>query len=139
KTFTNKYLHKELELTAADLLAKVSRIKRPDKPVEMLTGEEIDAILSSLDRGNFNDIRDRALLKVFLSTGLRFRSVVEEMTVSGLNRVSGEFAVTVKGGRVQLCKLSPGTLKDVRRYLAVRRAETTDALWVTDDGKALTY
>ena len=94
---------------------------------------------SCFDRGTFNDVRDRALLKVFLATGLRFRSVVEEMTVSGFDRVTGEFAVAVKGGRVQLCKLSPGALKDVRRYLAVRREVATDRLWVTDRGEPLTY
>lgn len=139
KAFTNRYIRHHLELTTDDLLRKVSRIKRPERPKEMLTEAEIDAVLTSLDRGNFNDVRDRAMLKVFLSTGLRFRSVVEEMTVSGLDRVSGDFAVNTKGNRVQLCKLSPGALKEVRRYLAMRGSPTTDRLWVTDEGKPLTY
>lgn len=139
KAFTNAFIFKHLELTHEDLLRKVKRIKRQDNPKPMLTEEEIDQILSSLDRGNFNDIRDRALLKVFLCTGLRFRSVVEEMAVSGLDRITGEFAVEVKGGRVRLCKLSPGALKEVKRYLTVRGNVTTDRLWVTDEGKPISY
>jgi integrase/recombinase XerD len=139
KAFTHKYLYQELELTTGDLLGKVKRIKRAEKPMPKLTDDEIEAVFACLDRGNFNDVRDRAMIKVFLSTGLRFRSVVEEMTVSGLDRVSGEFAVSVKGGRVQLCKLSPGALKDLRRYLVVRGQVATDRLWVTDAGAPLTY
>jgi site-specific recombinase XerD len=139
KAFTRSYLHRHLELTLQDLLYKVRQIKRADKPKPMLTEDEIDRIFGSLDRGTWADTRDRAMMKVFLSTGLRFRSVIEEMTVSGLDRISGEFAVSVKGGGVQLCKLSPGALKDVKRYLLVRGNLATDALWVSDLGKPLTY
>ncbi|HEY3079236.1 MAG TPA: tyrosine-type recombinase/integrase [Chloroflexota bacterium] len=139
KVFTRKFVWQHLDLTTADLLAKVPRVAPPEQPMPSLSEEEIERILACFDRGNFKDTRDRALVGVFLSTGLRFRSVVEEMTRSGLDPVSGEFAVEIKGGRTQLCRLSPRALKLVKTYLQLRGNPSTDQLWVTDEGAPLGY
>lgn len=84
------------------------------------------------------DRRDKALLAVYRTTGLRFKEVLE-MTRAGLDRLTGEFTVVAKGGKVRPVKMSADALKLVRRYLAVRPEVTTDRLWLTNEGEAITY
>ncbi|HEY2946891.1 MAG TPA: tyrosine-type recombinase/integrase [Micromonosporaceae bacterium] len=139
KVFTNRYVYRHLDLTTVDLLARVERLRFEEKPLPRLTDEEIEAILTCFNRGSDEDVRDLALITVFLATGLRFREVVEEMTVSGFDRISGRFTVIGKGGQFRTVQLSPRALKTVRRYLTSRPEADSDQFWLREDGLPLTY
>ncbi len=139
KAFARKYVFKHLELTTVDLLEKVPRITPPEKPFPRLTDAEQERILSCLDKPTYEDIRDAAIVAVHLATGRRFREI-QELCVSDVNLLSGELQVRAKGGAIQLAYLSPRALKLLRRYLRERPASApTDRLWLSDDGRPLTY
>ncbi len=138
KVFTNRYLFKHLEATTVDLLRKVPRVVPPEHSFEALSGEEMRAILSAFDRGTFEDTRNRALLAVFLSTGLRFSEVLS-IGLDGFDRLSGEVVVTGKGARERIVRLSPAALRDVRAYLRMRPAGSSGRLFVTEGGTAITF
>ena len=97
KVYSSKYVYNELELTTADLLRKVPRISAPEKPMPGLSECEREAILNAFDRGTYEDVRNKALLGVYLATGLRFNEV-RDLDLMNLDRVTGELVVTVKGG-----------------------------------------
>jgi integrase/recombinase XerC len=117
KVFSRKYVFKQLDLTTVDLLERVPRLTPPDKPPPALTDEEWRRVRDCLDRDTFVDRRDTAMLAVYRTTGLRFKEVLE-MTRSGLDRVTGEFTVVAKGGKVRSVKMSADALKLVRRNMA---------------------
>jgi integrase/recombinase XerD len=139
KAFSRKYVFKHLELTTVNLLEKVPRITPPEKPFPRLTDTEQERILACLDKPTYADIRDAAIVAVHLATGRRFREV-QELCVSDVNLLSGEIQVKAKGGDIQLAYLAPRALKLLRRYLRERPASApTDRLWLSEDGRPLTY
>jgi site-specific recombinase XerD len=138
KVFSRKYVWLHLELTTVDLLQKVPRIStRHFRPKEGLSEEEIKALLDSYDRNTYEDVRNQAMIAVYLSTGLRFREVLWQS--DELDKITGEFNVTAKGGKERTVRMSPRALKLVKAYLRVRPASTSGKLWVTETGDSLTY
>lgn len=138
KVFTRKFIWKELELTTKDLLDRVERIEVKPKVVPALSPSEIDRIIDELDRPRFTDVRDRAFLAVCASTGQRFNEVLQ-MSVSGLDKVSGEFLTVLKGGDEHLARMSPKALKLVKSYIRARPDGSPDSLWLSSEGTPLSY
>ena len=138
KVFSNKYIFKELELTTCDLLRKVPRITAPERPAAVLSEEEREQVLACYDRPTFEDVRNRALVAIYMATGLRFREVLE-MPRGSLDRVRGDITVVGKGNRQRLARLSPRALKYLREYLHVRPRSESDSLWLSAEGEALSY
>lgn len=139
KVFSNKYLYRELELTTGDLLRKVPRITPPDRPAPVLTDEEREQVLACFDQPTFEDVRNRALVAVYMATGLRFKEVLE-LTLANLDKVHGDLVTVGKGGRERRARLSPRALKYVREYLRDRpRDGESDRLWLRGDGTPLGY
>jgi len=139
KVFSHKYLYRELELTTVDLLRKVPRITPPDRPAQVLTDEEREQVLACFDQPTFEDTRNRALVAVYMATGLRFREVLE-LTLANLDKIHGDIVTIGKGRRERRARLSPRALKYVREYLRDRPHEgESDRLWLQADGYPLGY
>jgi site-specific recombinase XerD len=139
KTFVSKYVFRTLELTNADLLRKVSRPSPTLQPRQVLTADELDALLAVYDRDSFEDVRDRAMMATFAATGLRF-DAVRTLALETYDRVSGEFKVHEKGDVERSARLSPKAQRFMREYLVRRpRSASTGQLWVTDRGTPLSY
>ncbi|NOY14706.1 MAG: tyrosine-type recombinase/integrase [bacterium] len=84
-----------------------------------LTVEEIEKLLGMPKIKKVSGIRDRVILEVLFSSGLRVSELV------GLNRDSidlkkGEFSVVGKGRKVRMVFLSPRALEWVKKYLLAR-------------------
>ena len=138
KTFTRKYVYKELKLTKRDLLEEVERFECRREPKPMLKDEELKAARDSFTLPTFEHVRDRAILEVHLATAFRF-DTVRSMPMAALNRLTGQVTVTTKGGKVMHGKIDPRGMVHVRAYLAVRPKTDSDALFVTGAGKPLSY
>jgi site-specific recombinase XerD len=139
KVFSNEYLHRELELTTCDLLRKVPRITPPDRPAQVLTEQEREQVPACFAQPTFEDIRNRALVAVYMATGLRFKEVLE-LTLANLDQVHGDIVTVGKGGPERRARLSPRALKYVRDYLRERpRDGESDRLWLQADGSPLGY
>jgi len=135
KIFTNKYLLKHLELTTKDLLTKVPRFTPPEKPAQVLTDDEVQAVLETFSLPTYADIRNKALVATYIATGMRLREVVE-LPLNSLDRATGEIKFfRGKGNKERCAWISPGALKYVRAYLRIRPRTAEDArLWIQDDG-----
>jgi len=138
KIFTNKYLLKHLELTTKDLLTKVPRFTPPEKPAQVLTDDEVQAVLETFSLPTYADIRNKALVATYIATGMRLREVVE-LPLNSLDRATGEIKFfRGKGSKERCAWISPGALKYVRTYLRIRPRTAEDArLWIQDDGTPL--
>jgi integrase/recombinase XerD len=138
KVFSNKYIYKHVEATVGDLLAKVERITPPEKPMPALTDEEQESLLSCFNRYSFEDVRNKALLAVFLATGLRLAGVMN-IGMAEYDRLTGDISVVGKGEKWRKVRLSDRAMKLVRSYLRIRPENACENLWVQGDGKLLTY
>lgn len=98
------------------------------RQVDFLENEEIERLLNAAEGDTAKTRRDRAMLELLFSTGLR----VSELC--SLNRESvdlkrGEFAVKGKGGKTRLVFLSDKAKRAVADYLAERK-DIDEALFV---------
>jgi site-specific recombinase XerD len=138
KVFSSKFVCKERELTAYDLLARSPRIDPKTAPKAGLALAERSAILDSFGRPTFADVRNLAFVMVLMSTGIRIGEAMG-MTVSGLDKLSASFEVVGKGGAIRPVRLSDKAMRAVRDYLRQRPQTSTDLLWVTDRGQPWGY
>ncbi len=93
--------------------------KTRDREIKFLTEEQVEKLLSAPNTKRKMGLRDRAILEVLFSTGLR----VSELTAlnrDNVNMNDGEFSVIGKGGKVRVVFLSNSAIVWLKRYLEVR-------------------
>jgi len=123
-----KYLSKKDVKTLQAEKIEVSKVSK--KEVEFLEAEEVERIISSADGSDFKSLRDRAILELLFSAGLR----VSELT--GLNRdrldlKKQEFAVRGKGDKVRVVFISDDAKEALQKYLD-KRTDIDQAVFVRD-------
>ena len=113
----------------------------PEPPIEGYTIDEIKRLLAVCDLdirtgAQFTGIRNRAMLLLFIDTGLRRA----EMVSLGLNELDLEgrrIRVVGKGNKIGVVPFSARTAKVLWAYLMQRKVRAkTDRLWVTEEGEA---
>lgn len=121
-----------LEQTDAVLVnpcAGMGFLRSPDRlPRRVLRAAQVKAILAVPDAGTLRGRRDRAMLEVVYSTGLR-RAELARLSVYDLDLAQGYVRVTRgKGGKDRLVPLGRTACAAVRVYL-----EKTRAKWIGDN------
>ena len=102
--------------------------KNPSKDIEFLLPEELDRLLSSADGIDLKGLRDRAMLELLFSAGLR----VSELTGLGREQVNlarQEFSVRGKGDKVRIVFISNTARDAIETYLK-KRSDLDSALFV---------
>lgn len=94
--------------------------KQRDRNIKFLLPQELEKLFASVEVKNVSGIRDRAILEVLFSTGLR----VSEL--AGLNREqvnieAGEFGVIGKGGKARVVFLSKRAKEWLQKYYHQRK------------------
>ena len=127
-----------LEISPVDKI----RFKAPKAPpVEPYSPDELKKFLAvcELDIRNgarFTGLRNRAMLLVFLDSGLR-KSEMAGLKLRALNLESRRISVVGKGNKVGIVPFCPKTAKAIWLYLTEREKRAKcDSLWVTEEGKA---
>jgi len=123
-----KYLAKKDIKTLPAEKVEVGKIVR--KEVEFLEAEEVERILEAANSADFKSLRDRAMLELLFSSGLR----VSELTNINRDRLDlkkQEFAVRGKGEKLRVVFVSDTAKKALERYLD-KRTDIDPALFVRD-------
>ena len=101
--------------------------KTPERELDLITAAELERLMKAPTGETLPSLRDRAILELFFSTGLR----VSELC--GLSRdidlTRDELSVRGKGEKVRVVFLSSEAKKSVKQYLD-KRDDTDDALFV---------
>jgi site-specific recombinase XerD len=103
-------------------LAKVS-----DRQLDLITHEELQRLLDSVNGTDLKDLRDKAILELLFSTGLRVSELCA--LTSDIDLSSEELSIRGKGGKVRVVFISPDAKKYVKNYLSARK-DMSDALFV---------
>lgn len=120
-----KYLAKrEIKAIPGDTieLAKV-----PERSLDLITSEELNRLLSGPndEKNEQKRLRDKAILELFFSTGLRVSELCS--LPRDLDLTKDEFSVRGKGEKVRVVFLSQEAKDAVKAYLQ-KRADITSAL-----------
>lgn len=86
---------------------------------EVMTVEEIDLLIDSIDRGTKEGQRNRAILETLYSCGLRVSELCN-LKLSELYFEEGFIKVEGKGSKQRLVPISPRAIKEIRLYFTDR-------------------
>ena len=108
---------------------------------EVLTVEEIDAMLSSIDLSTAEGQRNRAILEVLYSCGLRVSDLVG-LRLSQLYLQDEYICVEGKGNKQRLVPISQQAVREIERYMSDRatldiKAGEEDYLFLNRRGRHL--
>lgn len=106
---------------------KIELAKLPERHLDLISSTELDRLISSADGNDERGLRDRAILELLFSTGLRVSELCSLNNDLDLSR--DEFSVRGKGDKVRVVFLSPTAKDAIRAYLKARR-DMEEALFV---------
>lgn len=99
---------------------KIELADQDDRQITFLTPEELTRLFEIPNINTINGLRDRTILELLFSTGLRISELVA-LNVNDINLKTKEFTVLGKGGKSRLVFISD-TAKDwVEKYLTRRK------------------
>lgn len=94
--------------------------KPEDRVPKVLSEDQMRRLFDVQDLNKRSGIRDRAILEMLFSTGLRVSEMVK-LNRDEVNLNSGEFTVIGKGRKARTVYLSPVAKDWIKRYLSLRR------------------
>jgi site-specific recombinase XerD len=125
-------------------MARMRKPKLPEHAPPMLSDAELEAIVRACDGPSFDDRRDAALVRVFLSTGARLNEVSglrwtpDVPETNDLDLDAGIMRVMGKGRRERISFLSAKAVAALDRYLRLRskhRHASLPHLWLGQKGR----
>ena len=99
--------------------SKIDLPKTESRSLKFLTKEQIDRLVTSIDTSNERGLRDRAIMELLFSTGLRVSELVK-LNHEQINFERREFGVIGKGGKLRLVFVSDRASDWVKRYMDKR-------------------
>lgn len=110
---------------------KVDIGKSSIKEVEFLETDEVERILNAASGSSFKVLRDRAIMELLFSAGLRV-SELTNINRDKLDLKNKEFSVRGKGDKVRVVFISDSAAKYLQKYLD-KRTDMDPALFVRDE------
>lgn len=97
------------------------------RDLDLISHDELDRLMQGPKGSSLQALRDRAMLELFFSTGLRVSELCSLDRDLDLSR--DEFSIRGKGEKVRVVFLSPTAKKAIKEYLD-KRADLDEALFV---------
>ena len=106
---------------------RIDLAKVPERHLDLISPEELKRLLDAPEGNTEKSLRDRAILQLLFSTGLRVSELCS--LTRDLNFSAGEFSIRGKGSKVRVVFISDEARNAVQDYLKVRK-DMDDALFV---------
>lgn len=107
---------------------------------DVLSVEEVTAIIDSVDTGSWTGLRDKAILETLYGCGLRVSEAVG-LKISGLYFTDGFIRIVGKGNKERIVPAGDMAVEALKNYLEVRPrpadAESDDLVFLNRFGKSL--
>ncbi len=121
-----KYLAKNDYKVLASEKIELPRI--PKRQINIMEYSDLERLMKAPNTNDLKGLRDKALLEVLFSTGLRVSELCSLSRYFDLNR--GEISVRGKGGKIRVVFLSESAKKVIKNYLE-KRTDAEEALFVS--------
>lgn len=112
---------------------KIDLPKVTDRQVKFLTGEMVDRLLNAPSQSSIQGKRDKSILEVLFSTGLRVSELVK-LDRDKIDLERREFGIVGKGGRARVVFLSIRAVEWLKKYLSERN-DHFNPLFIRHKGK----
>jgi len=116
RTFLKYLARQDIKTLTAE---KIEIGKSPDRQVDFLEYEEVERLLTSADGTTERNLRDRAILELLFSSGLRVSELVS-LDRDHVNLDKEEFRVRGKGSKLRIVFISPDAKIALKNYLDLR-------------------
>ena len=121
-----KYLRKRGIASLAP--ERIELAKVPERSLDLISSQELERLMRAPDGATEAGLRDRAILELLFSTGLRI-SELTGLSIDDVDLSRDEFSVRGKGDKVRVVFLSESAKGALRSYLKARK-DMEDALFV---------
>jgi site-specific recombinase XerD len=131
RSFLKWLIRNDFAVMAPD---KIDLPKVEERQVKFLTGEQVDRLLNAPSLDSIQGKRDKAILEVLFSTGLRV-SELTKLDREKVNLDTREFGIIGKGGKARVVFLSSRAADWLIKYLN-ERADHFKPLFIHHKGKS---
>ncbi len=106
---------------------RIELAKVPERSLDLITSGELERLMKAPDGDDEKALRDKAILELFFSTGLRVSELVSLPREMDLSK--DEVSIRGKGEKVRVVFLSDSSKRAIKNYLA-KRKDMDDALFI---------
>ena len=106
---------------------QIELAKTPERTLDLISPDELSRLLNSPKGNSLKDLRDKAILELLFSTGLRVSELCSLTNDFDFKR--DEISIRGKGGKVRVVFISDEAKTAVKKYLDARK-DMNDALFV---------
>ncbi len=130
RSFLRYLLKNDYEVMSPD---KIDLPKTQERDIKFLSGEQVDRLLNAPSLSTIQGKRNKAILEVLYSTGLRVSELVK-LDRDKLDLKRREFGIVGKGGKARVVFLSLRAAEWIEKYL-VARDDNYKPLFIRHKGK----
>jgi len=113
---------------------RIELAKVPERSLDLISTAELERLLNAPATSSLEGKRDRAILELLFSTGLRVSELCS-LSIDDVDLPRDEFSVRGKGDKVRVVFISEEARTTIKNYLAARK-DMADALFVRYGKKA---
>ncbi|MEM8866760.1 MAG: site-specific tyrosine recombinase XerD [Verrucomicrobiota bacterium] len=129
------------QVRADDFSELAAAPKQARKLPEVLTREEVEGLLNAPSATTPHGLRDRAILELFYSSGLRV-SELSDLLLQSVNLDEGYLRVVGKGSKERIAPIGSAAVRAIQDYLAGGRphfvkAKTGSEFFLSQQGRAI--
>lgn len=106
---------------------EIDLAKIPERHLDLISSNELARLLKSSEGDDIKSLRDKSILELLFSTGLRVSELCS--LTNDFDLSAEEFSIRGKGGKVRVVFVSPEAREALKKYLSLRK-DMSDALFV---------
>ncbi|MCL4406320.1 MAG: tyrosine-type recombinase/integrase [Patescibacteria group bacterium] len=125
RNFLRYLIKRDIEVISPD---KIELPQIPKRQIDIIEYEDLERLLRAPEGSSLKDLRDRAILELLFSTGLRVSELCGLDRYLNWNR--GEITVRGKGEKLRVVFISDAARKAIKNYLD-KRGDPDSALFVS--------
>lgn len=112
---------------------RIELAKTQSRELDLISEKELENLMAAPDTSTLNGSRDRAILELFFSTGLRVSELCSLDRDTDLT--TGEISVRGKGGKIRVVFVSGSAAIAVKNYLT-QRVDIDEAMFIDHSPRA---
>lgn len=117
RSFFRYLIKKNIKVISPEMI-ELGKVR--DRTIKFLSDEEVAKLMTAPNTQKIRGLRDKAILEVLFSTGLRVSELVS-LNCDQVNTKEGEFGIIGKGGRARVVFLSKKAVNWLIKYLNARK------------------
>ncbi|MFC1751526.1 site-specific tyrosine recombinase/integron integrase [Patescibacteria group bacterium] len=107
---------------------KIELAKTGERQIDLISSDELERLMESPDGSDLKDLRDKAILEMLFSTGLRISEMCS-LNRDDIDFKKQEFPIRGKGEKIRLVFLSDKAKNSIKNYID-KRVDIEEALFV---------